>query len=266
MDEVRKYPILNVMINAIDYDATVNQILEVARAGKSFGFTALAVHGLMVGTLNRQHLYRLNSLDLVVPDGQPVRWALNILYRTALEHRVYGPTVMLHVCERAEKEQLPIYLYGSTSQILEDLKLSLLQKFPHLIIAGQSASLFRTVSEEEDAAICEMINQSGAKIVFIGLGCPRQEVWVYEHLRKIHMPMLAVGAAFAFHSGHLAQAPSFLQDLGLEWLFRLTQQPRKLWQRYLFYNPLFLVFFLLQILHLYPSRTAIAPTQDIRFG
>jgi exopolysaccharide biosynthesis WecB/TagA/CpsF family protein len=263
-----KQNVLGVRINAVDYRAAVNKIITAARQQKPLSVSALAVHGVMTGVLDETHRYRLNHLDLVCPDGQPVRWALNLLYNTGLPDRVCGPVLMLEVCRRAAQEGLPIYLYGSRPSVLESLSKNLLDRFPKLIIAGTQPSRFRQVSAEEKQEIIEEIRKSGAAMTFVGLGCPRQEVWVYEYTAELGMPTMAVGAAFDFHAGNLSQAPELLQKWGLEWFYRLMQEPTRLWKRYVFLNPLYVSLFTLQFLKIVyfdPAR-AIAPTEEMRYG
>jgi exopolysaccharide biosynthesis WecB/TagA/CpsF family protein len=263
-----KQNVLGVRVDAVDYEGAVHKIITAARQQKKMAVSALAVHGVMTGVLDETHRYRLNRLDLVCPDGQPVRWALNLLHKTRLPDRVCGPILMLRVCERAAQEGLPIYLYGSRSSVLEALSKNLCDRFPDLIIAGYQPSRFRQVSAEEKQEIVEEIRKSGAAITFVGLGCPRQEVWVYEYCQELAMPLLAVGAAFDFHAGNLSQAPEILQRLGLEWFYRLMQEPTRLWKRYVFLNPLYLSLFILQFLKIVyfdPSK-ATPPVQEMRYG
>lgn len=235
-----RYPVAGVLVSATDYEASTQAIIGAARAGSHLGVTALAVHGVMTGHDDAQHRTRLNALDLVVPDGQPVRWALNHLHGTDLADRVYGPNLMLEVCRAAESEGLPIYLYGSSTEVLAPLAERLSARFPDLVIAGMQPSRFRTVDADEQAGIAQEIRDSGARICFVGLGCPRQEVFVYEHRDLLPMPVLAVGAAFDFHAGTVPQAPRWMQDRGLEWTYRLFREPRRLWRRYAVLNPRFL--------------------------
>ncbi|MCC6456160.1 MAG: WecB/TagA/CpsF family glycosyltransferase [Caldilineaceae bacterium] len=263
-----KHNILGIQISAVDYAAAVEKITQAAHARRSFGVSALAVHGVMTGVHDPAHAYRLNHLDLVVPDGQPVRWALNLLYKTGLSDRVYGPNLTLKVCERAAVEELPIYLYGSKDKVLEQFCANLTERYPCLKIAGMQPSMFRQISAEEKCRIVTQIRESGAAIVLVGLGCPRQEVWVYEHLGHLPMPMLAVGAAFDFHAGTLAQAPAHLQATGLEWAYRLLREPRRLWKRYVLLNPQYLSLLTLQALHLrpFPLQTMSPPADELRYG
>ena len=235
-----KHSILGINISAVDYDSAINQIVTAAKNKQPFSVSALAVHGVMTGFLDRIHARRLNGLDLVVPDGQPVRWALSWLYNKRLPDRVYGPNLTLKVAEALTREGLSIYLYGSKQETLEKFAHNLKQRYPGFRIAGMEASKFRRLSESERLELVKRIQDSGASAVFLGLGCPRQETWAYEYRDLLQIPILAVGAAFDFHAGTLPQAPKWMQDTGLEWLFRLTQEPTRLWQRYIILNPLYL--------------------------
>jgi len=246
-----KKSILGVRIDAVDYDAAIERILAAAHARRPYAVSALAVHGVMTGVLERAHRHRLNRIDLVAPDGQPVRWALNLLHGTRLRDRVYGPTLMLRTCQVAAEERLPIFLYGGTQDLLDRLSEKLLSHFPHLKIAGTMPSRFRKVTAEEAVETSEAIRASGARITFVGLGCPRQEVWAFEMREALSMPLLAVGAAFSFHAGVLPQAPTWVQDHGLEWAYRLVQEPLRLWRRYVLLNPLYLSLVALQMIGLY---------------
>lgn len=231
--------VLGVDVNVIDYDGAIERIMEAASRRQPLGVSALAVHGVMTGVLDPVHLFRLNRLDLVLPDGQPVRWALRLLHGEALPSRVYGPELMLRTCARAAADGKSIYLYGSSQDVLDDLQANLEAKFPTLRIAGSSASRFKTASDAENGEIIDAIRETEADIVFVGLGCPRQEVFVFENAEGLSCPAIAVGAAFDFHAGRLPQAPRWMQDRGLEWFYRLVQEPKRLWRRYAVLNPLF---------------------------
>ena len=243
-----KLNLLGVLVSRVDYDTAVEEVIAAAKGRKSFGVTALAVHGLMEAHRDSQFAQKLNRLHLVTPDGQPVRWAMNLLGARELKERVYGPTLMLKVCERAAKEQLPIFLYGSKQSVLTSLRRNLLRWYPNLVITGTQADRFREATAAEDQKDIDSIEASGARIVFVGRGCPLQEKWVADHIEKIAAVMIAVGAAFDFHAGTLRQAPKSMQDWGLEWLFRLALEPKRLWKRYLIYNSLFLFSLTLQFM------------------
>jgi len=263
-----KKNVLGILVNAVNYEAAVSKIIAAASAGKPMSVSALAVHGVMTGVLDNTHRYRLNHMDLVLPDGQPVRWALNLLYDTKLPDRVCGPDTMLKICERAAEEGLSIYLYGSKADVLEALSHNLCQRFPGLIIAGTHPSKFRQVSPQEKQETAQQIRNSGAAITFVGLGCPRQEVWAYEYRDELSMPLIAVGAAYDFHAGTLAKCPEWLSKIGLEWLFRLIKEPRRLWRRYVFLNPLYIWLFLLQALKIkqLDPTDATRPVEERLYG
>lgn len=242
-----KHSVLGILMDAIDYEGAVQQIISAGRAREGIAVSAIAVHGLMTGVLDPEHKYRLNRFDLLLPDGQPVRWMLNLSYKAGLNDRVYGPRLTLLTCERAAKENLPVFFYGSTPPVLTRMVKNLKERFPNLVIAGAESSKFRRLDQQEKTYLVQKIHKSGARIVFIGLGCPRQEVWAYEFREAVSLPLLAVGAAFPFIAGELRQAPKDLQDLGLEWLFRLSMEPRRLWRRYLLLNPSYVLLAALQI-------------------
>jgi exopolysaccharide biosynthesis WecB/TagA/CpsF family protein len=247
MIDLGKKNLLGVLVNAIDYDAAVARIQSAAEERQGYAVSALAVHGVMTGVLSDEHRYRLNSLDLITPDGQPVRWALNLLHRTALADRVYGPTLTLKVMQMCAKNHIPIYLYGTTEPMLAELREALALRFPGIQVAGSEPSRFRPIDHAERAEIARRIRDSGAGVTFVGIGCPRQEIWAYEFRELLSMPVLAVGAAFPFIAGTLPQAPPWMQQRGLEWLFRLAAEPTRLWKRYVFLNPLYLGMVALQL-------------------
>lgn len=238
MIDAGRHAVLGVRIAAVDYDAVVDAVVRAAEAGKPLAVSTLAVHGLMTGARDPVHARRLNGLDLVVPDGQP-RWALRWLHGVSLPDRVCGRALSLRVLAACAIHGLPVYFYGSREPVLAALLRNLLARFPELPVAGCEPSRFRRLDEQERRGVVERIRGSGARVCFVGLGCPRQEVWAFENRDALSMPILAVGAAFDFHAGSLPQAPAWMQRAGLEWAFRLACGPRRLWHRYLALNPLF---------------------------
>ena len=263
-----KRDILGVMVDVVDYESAVDQIVDAAKAGRGFAATALAVHGVMTGALDPEHRFRLNEFDLVVPDGQPVRWALNLLHSVRLRERVYGPALMLALCERCASDGIPIYLYGSNESVLASLQRRLQERFPALRIAGAQPSRFRRITPTEKAQIVKHIRGSGAQLVFAGLGCPRQEVWAYEFHDALSMPVVAVGAAFDFHAGTIRQAPPRLQRAGLEWAYRLSREPRRLWRRYALLNPLYVAMVTAQAtgLRRFGENPGTRPQEEMFYG
>jgi N-acetylglucosaminyldiphosphoundecaprenol N-acetyl-beta-D-mannosaminyltransferase len=199
---------------------------------------AANVHMIMEGYDSPEFCALVNGADLVTPDGMPLVWMLKGLGFSD-QKRVYGPELMLHVCGAAAKEGIPVGLFGSTEDVLAKLKRNLQTRFGELHIAYAHSPPFRALSPEEIDSTARDIKESGTKILFVGLGCPKQEVWMAKNKEKVQAVMLGVGAAFDFHAGTLPKAPRVLQQLGLEWLFRWFVEPKRLWQRYLFNNPRF---------------------------
>jgi N-acetylglucosaminyldiphosphoundecaprenol N-acetyl-beta-D-mannosaminyltransferase len=232
MIDLGKRNVMGIMIDAVDYEAATARIIAAAKERRPYAVSALAVHGVMTGARDDVHSYRLNRFDLVTPDGMPVRWALNALHGTKLPDRVYGPTLMLHVCRAAAAEGLGVFLYGSRPAVLERLAPALEERVPGLVVAGTQPSRFRRTTAEEKQQIAEAIRASGARVVFVGLGCPRQEIFAYEYRDALSVPVVAVGAAFDYHAGALREPPAFVQRAGMQWLYRLGQDPRRLWRRY----------------------------------
>ncbi len=258
-----KHSVLGVLVDATTYEEAADAVLAAARESRPFALTALAVHGVMVGVQDRAFGARLNSFDLVTPDGQPVRWALNSLHGAGLTDRVYGPDLTLRVLAGAAAVGLPVYLYGSTDATLDRLVPRLHEMFPALKIAGREPSKFRAARPGEATEIAERIKASGARLVLVGLGCPRQETFAYALRPLLPMPLLAVGAAFDYHAGQLRRPPAWMQRRGLEWLWRLSLEPGRLWKRYLLLNPAYLAGLAAQKTHVWkalpPAPATAAP-------
>ena len=190
---------------------------------------------------------------MVTPDGMPLVWLLRALgVREA--SRVYGPTLTLHVCEAAAAAGVPVGFYGGTPESLREFEAGLARRFPGLQRRVPHAPPFRELTPEEDARVVERILASGARILFVGLGCPKQERWMAAHKDRLPLVQIGVGAAFDFHSGRVRQAPAWIQNLGMEWAFRLAMEPRRLWRRYLVNNPRFVLLAALQLAGLRRAR------------
>lgn len=200
-----------------------------------------------------------NSAGLITPDGMPMVW-MGRLHGFRDIERVYGPDLMLAMSELSVAKGYSNFYYGGAEGVPEELGERLQEKFPGLKTAGTYSPPFRALTSAEDDQVVDMINKSGADILWVGLGAPKQERWMSEHRGRLNVPvMIGVGAAFDFHTGRVKQAPGWMQSSGMEWLFRLTQEPRRLWSRYLRDNPLFLlkIFFQLTGLRKYPLSTKI---------
>ena len=254
-----KVSVLGVQVDAVDYEAATKRIIDAAHADQPYSVSALAVHGVMEGVDDAEHIERLNAFSLITPDGQPVRWAMNWLHDTKLPDRVYGPNLTLEVCRAAAADGLPVYFYGSTQETLDHLAERLPTLTPGIIIAGMQPSKFDTSTPEELDDVAEQIRASGAKICMVGLGCPRQEVFAYENAERLSMPLLAVGAAFDFHAGLAKEPPAWIQRAGLQWAQRLVANPKRLWRRYLILNPRYVARVLTQKLGKYTPTAGRTP-------
>jgi N-acetylglucosaminyldiphosphoundecaprenol N-acetyl-beta-D-mannosaminyltransferase len=252
----KKIPIVSTFIHSTNYQDACDRIQVWANYNRSCYIVAANVHVVMMGYWQKQYREVLNNAALVTPDGMPLVWTMRLL-GIKNQTRVYGPDLMLAWCDRASQLKLPIYLYGATPQTLEKLKYNLKQQFPDLIIAGSHAPPFRNLTTAEEAADRIGIIASGAKVVFVGLGCPKQEYWMARQQGKLPAVTIGVGAAFSFHSGEVSQAPRWAMQWGLEWLYRLSREPKRLWQRYLINNPIFVGLSIWQLLRFY-SKTSFS--------
>ena len=243
-----KFNLFGVGVSAATYDAATEYIMNAALRKESALVTHLPVHGLIVASRDASFRRKINSFDIVGPDGHPVRWALDYFHGQRLPDRLYGPQHMSRLCDSAAKLQVPIYLYGSSPQVIAALRRRLVQKVPSLVIAGAESPPFRPLTPDEDQAVVARINGSGARIVFLGLGCPLQDNFAYDHRDSIEAVQVCVGAAFDFHAGTKRMAPRWVQNHSLEWAFRLFQEPGRLWRRYLETNSVFLYLVAKQII------------------
>jgi N-acetylglucosaminyldiphosphoundecaprenol N-acetyl-beta-D-mannosaminyltransferase len=235
-----KFDLLGVAVSAANYFDVAELVIAAARRRQSAVVSHFAVHAVVSAAEDPQLRNEVNSFDIVAPDGQPVRWALNLLYRTRLTDRCYGPEMTDQLCRRAAAEGVSIYLYGSTQEVLTKLSANLVARYPRLMIAGVESPPFRALTPAEEDEMVARINDSGAGIVFIGLGCPKQDRFAARFRHRLHAVQMCVGAAFDFHAETKKSAPPWMQRYGLEWLFRLCQEPGRLWRRYLVTNTVFL--------------------------
>jgi len=209
-----------------------------------------SVHGIVSAFLDRSLRPIFNAADIATPDGMPVVWALRSLGARS-QQRVYGPDLMLTLCKQASERGHRIFLYGGREEMLAALCERLKAKMPGLNIVGACSPPFRPLTPAEDAQIVRQILESGADLLFVGLSTPKQDRWMLAHRDKLPgIVMAGVGAAFDFHAGRVSQAPRWMQRAGLEWLFRLKEEPVRLWKRYLLVTPLFLPLWGLQLLGL----------------
>ena len=243
---VESRSILGMRADATSYTAASSQVLAWARAGESRYVAVATVNNVMEAYDSPAFRAIMNAADLVTPDGMPLVWGLRLLGIRAAA-RVYGPDLTPHLLEAAERERIPVGFYGATDAVLEKLLRAVRNRYPSLRVAYAWAPPFRALGREEDLAATTLINDSGARILFVGLSTPKQERWMAAHRGRVEAVMLGVGAAFDFLAGTKRQAPRWMMRVGLEWLFRLASEPRRLALRYLKHNPRFLILFLMQL-------------------
>jgi N-acetylglucosaminyldiphosphoundecaprenol N-acetyl-beta-D-mannosaminyltransferase len=239
--------ILGVPLALTDYERTIEWMDATIATGRRGYVCVAAVHTVMACQEDPELRAAVLGSDLTVPDGQPLVWAMNALGHD-LSSRVYGPDLMARYCERAALTGARMFLYGGRNQgALVQLALNLRTRYPGLNIVGGYAPPFRALTGEEEDFVLDEINRSQADVVWVGIGVPKQEKWMAAMRDRLRAPVLVgVGAAFDFHAGLVSQAPRWMQSMGLEWAYRLLQEPGRLWRRYLRYNPRFVAGFLRQ--------------------
>jgi N-acetylglucosaminyldiphosphoundecaprenol N-acetyl-beta-D-mannosaminyltransferase len=240
-------------VDGTSYRETAEAIAAMALEGHGGVVCVSNVHMVMEAFDDPTFQQIVNAADRVTPDGVPLVWALRLLGITKTQ-RVYGPSLLPLVCELASQRQIPVGFYGGAPEVLDTLVGRLTRSHPKLQTSFAYAPPFRSLEPDEDAQIVEKIQTSGTRILFVGLGCPKQERWMAEHRDTLSCVMVGVGAAFDFNAGAKAQAPRWLQSAGLEWLFRLCCEPKRLWWRYFHNNPRFLFHFALQLVGLYRNH------------
>lgn len=232
--------ILGCFINADSWENAINRIHRWTAARESRYVCICNVHSLVTARQDKVFHTALINADMATPDGMPIAWMLRHMGFPNQE-RINGPDLMWNYCQLAERMKEPIFLYGSTQKTLDAIQKKLLDSFPKLLISGTYSPPFRTLTSQEDAEIIDIINNSDARVVFVSLGCPKQELWMAQHRGKINAVMIGVGAAFDYHAGTIKRAPLWMQHHGLEWLHRLYSEPRRLWKRYMVTNSIFIV-------------------------
>lgn len=250
--------ILGMRVDATTYDDACRTVLSWAGERRPRYVCVANVHMTMETYDSPEYRTVVNRADMVVPDGTPLAWMLRLMGKKRMQ-RVYGPTLTLHVCEAAAAAGVPVGFLGGTPDALRGIVARMKSLYPALKVPYAFSPPFRPLDKtEHDEMICQL-NASDARILFVGLGCPKQERWMAEHSREYCGVMLGVGAAFNFHAGTVRQAPAWVQRMGMEWAFRLLMEPRRLWKRYLMHNPRFLFLVTLQLLHLREYRCDGAP-------
>jgi len=238
--------VLGMRVDATSYRETAEAIAELVSAGEGGAVCVATVHMVMEAFDDPAFQRIVNAAERVTPDGVPLVWALRWLGVPGAE-RVYGPSLLPTVCELARERGLSVGFYGASAEVVDELVRRTWRRFPGLEVSFAWAPPHRALDAEEDRKVVDGIAASGTDILFVGLGCPKQERWIADHRSSLDCVMVGVGAAFDFHAGRKPQAPEWMQGAGLEWLFRLGCEPRRLWRRYLYNNPRFLFHFMRQL-------------------
>lgn len=235
------HSVIGVPIDSVTWSQALARISAWAAAKQSRYICICNVHSVVTARQDDLFAKVIRDADMATPDGAPVAWLIRRIGGPRQE-RINGPDLMWHYCAKAAQRNESIYLYGGQQRTLDILQRRLLAHFPGLKIAGAYSPPYRALTSEEDAAVVETINASGAGTVWVSLGCPKQEKWMAEHCGRISAVMIGVGAAFDYHAGTIQRAPLWMQRNGLEWLHRLCSEPRRLWKRYLVTNALFIYY------------------------
>ena len=258
-DRPQRVNILGVGVDPVTLTQAVSDIAAWIESRAQAYICACTVHTVMECRREEQMCRAVNRAALVVPDGMPLVWLSRAVSHWPVS-RVYGPDLMLALCQLSLERSYSHYFYGGAAGVPEQLADRLQARFPGLQVAGVCSPPFRPLSPAENADIAARINQAAPDIVWVGLGTPKQDLWMAEFRPRLAAPVLVgVGAAFNFHTGLIPQAPRWMQRSGLEWLFRLSQEPGRLWYRYLVYNPWFLLLLCGQALGL---KTYTLPNGD----
>ncbi|MEZ5403260.1 MAG: WecB/TagA/CpsF family glycosyltransferase [Bryobacteraceae bacterium] len=233
-------------VDPTSYDDASERVLDWVRSDTPAYVCVSTVHMVMEAYDEPSYQRAVNRANLVTPDGVPLVWCLRMLGNSAAS-RVYGPDLTPRLLEEAAAHLIPVGFYGGAPAVVDKLVATVKRDFPGVEVAYAESPPFRPLSPEEDEAVVRRIRESGARILFVGLGCPKQERWMASHCHRLNTVMLGVGAAFDFLTGAKPQAPRWMMRAGLEWLFRLVTEPRRLWLRYLKHNPRFVLLFAMQM-------------------
>jgi len=242
--------ILGVNVSPVSFAGVLEMVDSWIQTGSKKYICCTPVSSVMAAHGDKKVRHAINGAGLVVPDGMPIVWIVRLAGFPS-QDRVYGPDLLLSACTLSEEKGYSHFFYGGEPGIPERLVGNLKQQFPSLKVAGTYCPPFRPLTAEEDRSIVDVINRNSPDIVWVGLGSPKQDLWIAEHYQRLEAKVcIGVGAAFDFHAGRIKQAPRWMQRNGLEWAYRLWQEPRRLWRRYLIGNPLFLFLIALQLIGL----------------
>jgi N-acetylglucosaminyldiphosphoundecaprenol N-acetyl-beta-D-mannosaminyltransferase len=247
IEKSERVRVVSLNVNVCDHDSAVEEIGEIVRRGDGGYVCFSTVHMIMESYDNSQYGEKVNAADFIVPDGMPLVW-MQKLQGVKNANRVRANDLMIMLCAFAEKNSLSVGFYGGKQTVIDAILQRAKIDFPKLKIAYAFSPPFRVLTAEEDAEIVAEIREKKPDLLFMGLGCPKQENWMAAHKNQLKSVMLGVGASFDFYAGNVKESPEWLGKLGLEWLFRLSQEPRRLWRRYLILNPRFVWLALAQLI------------------
>jgi N-acetylglucosaminyldiphosphoundecaprenol N-acetyl-beta-D-mannosaminyltransferase len=243
------FSVLGIQVDAVQIREVIGCMEDwIARHENCRSVAVTGMHGVMEARHDPAFRAILNSSSMVVPDGMPLVWIARF-YGYPLKRRVYGPDLLLEFCEATAQKSYRHFFYGGEQGVAEKLARELELRFPGLVVAGTCSPPFRALTEEEDQELVSQITQAAPDVLWVGLSTPKQERWMHEHRDRLNVPVLVgVGAAFDFHAREKKQAPAWMRDHGLEWLFRLLQEPGRLWRRYVLYGSEFIFWIALELL------------------
>jgi N-acetylglucosaminyldiphosphoundecaprenol N-acetyl-beta-D-mannosaminyltransferase len=237
--ERKRCRVVSLDVDVVSHDSAVERVVRLAKSGRGSYICFGTVHMVMESSDSPEFAARVNAADMIVPDGMPTVW-MQRLQKAENPERVRANDLMMLLMARAERDGLKVGFYGGRPEVIDAILERAGHEHPRLEISYSFSPPFRPLTPEEDQDITAKINASGTQILFMGLGCPKQENWMAEHRNRVTCVMLGVGASFDFYAGNVKESPAWLGRLGLEWLYRLTQEPKRLWRRYLILNPRFM--------------------------
>ena len=249
VDKTSRVRVVSLLPSVCDHDSAIKKIADLVNK-KAGGYVCFStVHMVMESYDNAEYAAKVNAADLIITDGMPLVW-MQKLQGAKNAARVRANDLMISLCRYAEKNNLSVGFYGGKQEVIDAIIERAAKETPELKIVYAFSPPFRALTDEEDATITAEINRAAPDILFTGLGCPKQENWMWAHKNKTKTVMLGVGASFDFYAGNVKESPEWLGKLGLEWLYRLKQEPKRLWKRYLILNPRFMSLAALQLLGL----------------
>jgi len=253
--------VVSLGVNVCNHDSVIEKVSGLIEQGNGGYVCFSTVHMVMESYDDSVYGAKINDADLIIPDGMPLVW-MQKLQGITNAARVRANDLMIMLCDFAEKNNLKVGFYGGTQNVIDEITKRAAKDFPKLQIAYAFSPPFRALTEAEDAEVVKNIEKAGVQILFVGLGCPKQENWMARHKNKTSAVMLGVGASFDFYAGNIKESPRWLGNLGLEWFYRLLQEPKRLWRRYLILNPRFMWLATMQLLGL--KRFSLIETKGDR--